>query len=371
MATSSRLDMARSTAIDLLNAMEVEKISADIVLMRAKRVARLLGDEDAERWLDLETTGYPADISFKVLGQCQRYARKSGRISPDNKYYTQSLVEIESRVAITAEFLKGAAPRAVSGSIENFTVASATQKVYNDQIAAFGQYRSVHTREAALVAGIRAGIHAYIADALRALEFGDVAESIFDQLRGEVDDFVLYRAPRAAEKLNAIAERMAEGGPEECAEALASCRRLLLSLADDLFPAQSTDYVGSDGRSRKVGVDQYKNRLAAFIDMRVKSEGTRTLLDAELEHLCARLNAGYDKTNKGVHADVTLDEARLTIIQAYVFIGELSRLAKMDEKKDVPVIAREDVQLDGTLATIENQGEGKLAVTPASSGTPK
>lgn len=370
MATSSRLGMARSTAIDLLNAMEVEKISADIVLMRAKRVARLLGDEDAEQWLDFETTGYPPDIHTSLLGQCLRYARKSGRISQDDTYYTHSFVELESRVQITAEFLKGAAPKAFSGTVENFTVANATERVYNTQLKQFGKYRSVHTKEAALVAGIRAAIHAYIADALRALEFGDVAESIFDQLRAEVDDFVLYRAPRAAEKLNAIAGRMAEGGPEEYAEALTSCRRLLLSLADDLFPAQTTDYVGSDGKARKVGVDQYKNRLAAFIDVRVKSEGTRTLLDAELEHLCARLNAGYDKTNKGVHADVTLEEARLTIIQAYVFIAELARLSKM-EGNNAPVILRASEPLDDAVEATEKRDEGKPAVTPASSGAPK
>lgn len=368
--SKSRLDMARSTAIDLLNVMEIDKISSDIVLMRAKRVARLLADEDAERWLDLETTGYPSDFRFNFLGKCLYYARKSGRITDDNKYYPQSLVEIESRVEISGEFLKGAAPKAFSGAVENFTVATATQKVYNDQLNQFSQFRTVQTREAALVAGIRAGIHAYIADALRALEFGDVAESIFDQLRADVDDFILYRAPRAAEKLKAISERMAEGGPEECAEALTSCRRLLLALADDLFPAQDADYVGSDGRSRKVGVDQYKNRLSAFIDLRVKSEGTRTLLDAELEHLCARLNAGYDKANKGVHADVTLEEARLTIIQAYVFVGELARLAKMGGNNAAPDILRASEPVDGALGGDEGREAGKLA-TPASSDASK
>jgi hypothetical protein len=43
-----------------------------------------------------------------------------------------------------------------------------------------------------------------------------------------------------------------------------------------------------------------------------------------LEHLAARLDAIYDKTCKGVHVDVSEQEARLAVIHTYLFIGEIA-----------------------------------------------
>jgi len=51
-----------------------------------------------------------------------------------------------------------------------------------------------------------------------------------------------------------------------------------------------------------------------------------TLVGSDLEHLCSGLDAIYEKSSKGVHADITIEEARLTIIQAYIFIGEIARI---------------------------------------------
>jgi hypothetical protein len=106
-----------------------------------------------------------------------------------------------------------------------------------------------------------------------------------------------------------------------------------MTLADSIFPPSDTDWTDGAGKKRKVGAENYKNRLIAFIETNLSSQSTRSLIENELEHLCSRLDSIYEKTCKGVHADVSAGEARLTIIQAYIFIGEVARIAKASDQQ--------------------------------------
>ncbi|ALP62369.1 hypothetical protein [Paraburkholderia caribensis] len=325
---SSALHEARATASKLLDLMETQVLPVEQYLMLAKRLARLVRDTDAQLWFDLEMRGYPDKFHAAQLGDCAGYAKGAGRLTDDGQYYFASLPKLEADLAAQKARLDAAVPKATGSSAVDFSAANATKKLYEMQLSKHGSLKGTYIAAAAQFASFKSAIHNYATDTLISIQFGDVAESIFDQLRFEVDSFVRRRAPAAAAKLLAIAERMAEGNPESLAEAMTSCRRLLLTLADSLFPPSQTEWLSANGKPRKVGVDQYKNRLIAFIEKSITSEGTKVLLANDLEHLCARLDIVYEKTSKGVHADVTLDEARLTIIQAYIFMGELARVAK-------------------------------------------
>src|SRR5258708_17352236 len=92
----SRVAMAREAASQLLEELETSIPPVAQSLMRAKRLARLLRDQDAQTWIDLEIKGYPNDFNCEVLGNCRRYAVEGGRMTPDGKYYLQSLPGIEA-----------------------------------------------------------------------------------------------------------------------------------------------------------------------------------------------------------------------------------------------------------------------------------
>lgn len=134
---------------------------------------------------------------------------------------------------------------------------------------------------------MRAAVHSYASDASLALELGDAAESIFEAARRDVDVFVRSSCPSAVQQLVAISERMREEDPESLSAALGSCRRLLSGVADAVFPASDRIMDGS-GNRRKVGPDEYKNRLLAFIERSSSSGGTRSILTSDLECLAAR-----------------------------------------------------------------------------------
>ncbi len=170
---------------------------------------------------------------------------------------------------------------------------------------------------------MKSAIHSYVTDTYLAIELGDVAESIFENAREQVDKFIRSNCPKAAEKILVINERMQDGTDESLSSALTSCRRLLMDVADSVFPAQK-EWKDRQGNVRTVGAEQYKNRLLAYLSDLSTSKGSFALLESELEHLASRLDVVYDKTCKGVHVDVTLEEARLTVIHTYLFLGELA-----------------------------------------------
>ncbi|MCP3475610.1 hypothetical protein NLM33_35640 [Bradyrhizobium sp. CCGUVB1N3] len=80
----------------------------------------------------------------------------------------------------------------------------------------------------------------------------------------------------------------------------------------------------ASGKPRKVGVEQYKNRLLAYVAEQ-ESAGSQEVIASGIEHLAARLDAIYEKTCKGVHVDVSEQEARLAVIHTYLFIGEVAK----------------------------------------------
>jgi len=326
--TGSRLAEAKSVANDLLQKMETTDLSIERHLLQAKRLARLLRDSDAQTWLDLEISGYKEGFDAKTLGNCLRYAQAAGRVSKDGKYYLTSLPRLEAACDADRQRVENATPKASTGTAENFVVANATIKMLHSQIAALNSVKEAYLNNVELFSSLKAALHGYVTDTLIAIEFGNVAESIFDALRQDVDTFVRSHCPKAAEKLIAIAERMAEGTSEAFAEALTSCRRLLMTVADSVFPPADEDWLDGSGKPHKVGADNYKNRLLAFIETRLKSDSSWAMLENELEHLCSRLDAVYEKTCKGVHADVSVEEARLAIIEGYIFVGEIARLQK-------------------------------------------
>jgi hypothetical protein len=320
----TRIDEARGTARDLLRALEDDDASANQVLMKAQKLARLMRDEDAQEWLKFEMYGYPAKSDEVELGRCVEYA---WRFNGADVAIRQSLPKLEAEFkaaeALLQKMQQWSAP---NSPIENYLAAAATQKVLTSVAAANNAMRQGYVATADRYQRVRGSIHRYAVDALIAIELGDAVESTFEAARAEVDAFVAHCAPKAAGQLVAASERMRDGTNEGRSAALTACRRLLVSVADAVFPAQSVDHVDGRGRKRKIGPEEYKNRLLAYVESRLSSATTRSLVIAQLEHVAARLDALNENVCRGVHADVTEAEARLTLIDSYVFLAELARL---------------------------------------------
>ena len=176
-----------------------------------------------------------------------------------------------------------------------------------------------------LFGALTATVHTYVTEANIALTLGGTAQEIFEAARIESDNFVRLKCPKAAEQLLAAYERIQSGGGEECAQALVSCRRILLTVADAVFPPRAEAYRDRRGNERKVGPDEYKNRLLAYLDSQIQNGlATKTAI-SDLEHVASRLDSVYESSCKGVHADVSQQDARLTLISTYLILAEVAR----------------------------------------------
>jgi hypothetical protein len=324
------MDEARQVARSLLNELESPGCPVDPALMRAKRLARLMRDADAQLWLDLETRGYPPSFDFAQLGTCRKYALAAGRMNEQtSEYYSQSLPALEAITQTDEALLSSLQPaKGAAASAKNFVEKNATEALLKTQLNVQVALKKAYVETRGLFVSIKSSLHHYAMDTYLAIELGDIAESVFEDARKDVDSFIRAHCPKAAEQIIAVNERMADGSPESYAAALTSCRRLLMTVADAVFPARAEDWRDPSGTSRRVGPEHYKNRLLAFISESNGSRGSASLVESELEHLASRVDAVYDKACKGVHADVSPQEARLAVIHTYLLLGEVAKNAR-------------------------------------------
>lgn len=320
----SRRNEALIAARELVEALETDA-PIDKCLMKAQRLARMLRDTDAQNWLEYEIRGYPSGFDLHLLGTSQKYAWRW--LSATNSLLTTSLPEMEATVNATEIVLNKLQAPSITTTAENYVVSGATMKIIDDVVQKISFARNAFTNAVAQFSRMRSHLYRYAADTLVSLEFGDVAEDIFQSARNVADEYIRSTVPKAAEQLLAAEERMAEGNSESLSACLTSCRRVLSTIADAVFPPQDKPHVDGLGNPRKVGTAEYKNRLLAFIEQRITSKGTKSIHDSQLSYLAARLDAVDEKACKGVHTDVTLDEARLVLVQTYLFLADIARLA--------------------------------------------
>src|SRR5512138_187278 len=70
---NSGLLMAKDLSDAILTDLEMNQLPISQILMKAKRLARLLHDSDAQKWIDFEIMGYPPVFDPAELGTCRTY----------------------------------------------------------------------------------------------------------------------------------------------------------------------------------------------------------------------------------------------------------------------------------------------------------
>lgn len=161
-------------------------------------------------------------------------------------------------------------------------------------------------------------LHRYATSTLYRLLFEEIPERVLNDTRRKVDAFLAAKCPSALEKFGVAHEELVAQSSENWTNACTGVRRILLDVADALFPATTQTRDG-----RKLGPADYKNRLWAYAKDKITSESQQATLVAELDDVGARIDAIYAQSSKGVHAVVTRDEAERLIVRTYLLIADL------------------------------------------------
>jgi hypothetical protein len=307
MAVQSQSEHILELAKELLDDIELGRTDAERLLLKASRLARWVGSEEIRYWLQLELGGYndTNPISLKYMTITGRWLDKDKGIG-----YWGPLAQQEA--CIVAEKAKLAALRVpdTSGEWAN----AAIQHVTGQMTAA----SNFITRISGIRSRVLAQLHRFVSEVYYEKEFDALSESIFERYKKNVDTLIAEHCGDVLEKIPAVMSRLSAGDEESISQALNTCRRILESFADSIFPP-SDGTVEIGGNVLKLDASKHQNRINAYLHARTQSQSRKQRLRQNLSNL-------FDRVSSGVHGDITAEEAQSLFLNTYLFIGEVLHL---------------------------------------------
>ncbi len=331
-ASQKALSEALALAEELLRNLELGEIALGRIALKTGRLARLLNDFETEQIMAYEISGYPKTPTgippdaWKIGGAAGRHY-----IGQDAAKASVELMYSESIEELGAKIESARAALAVSSDPDiSYASANPNQLFFHNQGNA--------TQRSALRAEIetatrrlsqRTGfIHRYVSRRYYELKFSGVAQDVFATLRERVDGTFGKVIPDAVKRLAAASENLTSDNPEDWANAAHSCRRVLMDLADAVFPPTEDREISDGGKSRRIRLDKeaYVNRIVTFVTERSKSERFQEIVGSHLQYLGNRLDSINTAAQKGSHRDVTKTEAERCLIYTYMLVADILSL---------------------------------------------
>lgn len=330
------LEEALGLSEEILKNMELSEVSLTNIALKTCRLARLLNDSNVQKIMEYEASGYPSipnglspdiyQLAILADREFQLKDAKSGQIK--NYVYLESIEELEYQIKIAEKALDAAKDRDVSISSANpyQTVITPVGNLFERQ-----QIRDSTSRAAKRLSSRRAIIYRYVLRKHYELKFSGIAEDIFSRIRERVDSAIGNFVPNAINKLSATYDNLLSDNPEDWANAVHSCRRILQDLADAIFaPTEDRKIkIGHEEKTIKLGKVNYINRIIAYVTDHSKSERFAEIVGSHISFLGDRLDSVFKASQKGSHTEiVSREEADRYVVYTYLIIGDVLSLMK-------------------------------------------
>jgi hypothetical protein len=343
---------ALKLADETLRNVELSEVSIGIGMLKASRLARLVGDRDMQLAFEYEASGYPSTTSgieqdvwriAKLAGRVYETKEKeNGKENLVERCYTDSVEVIEQRILTNRAALETARD-------PNVSISSANPSQYVSKPAGNvlerNALRTSISDDQRRLSSRRGFLHRYVASKYDEIRFSGIANDIFSRIRNATDPQIGQAVPKAAAKLTAIYDNLRSENPEDWANAVHSCRRMLQDLADVLMPpgADRELKVGGTIKVIKMGADNYVNRLIAFIEDNSKSKRFASIVGSNLGFIGDRLDAAFKAAQKGSHSEIaTRAEADRYVVYTYLLIADLLSLSTVPMRDVAPSIEAGD-----------------------------
>jgi hypothetical protein len=122
-----------------------------------------------------------------------------------------------------------------------------------------------------------------------------------------------------------VYNNMDSSNPEDWANAVHSCRRILKDVADALYPPCDIP-IEVNGRKIKLDADSYINRLIQYINSKSESATFINVVGSSLSSIGIRLDSINEAVCKGTHTEIKKEEAHRYIIHTYLLLGDILSL---------------------------------------------
>jgi hypothetical protein len=318
---------------EILKNIELSDLHLANVALKTSRLARLVNDFAGQKIMQYEASGYPSEPDG-VVPDVFELACLAGRkiLEKDEKSgETKTYIYVISIEALEQEVKSlDAAIAAARDPDVSVSSANPSQTVFNPS-GNFTERNSLRTSARLAqerLSSRRSYIYSYVLRRHHELRFSGIADDIFSRIRERVDSAIGARIPLSAQKLSAVYVNLQSENPENWANAVHSCRRILQDLADALYPARADVIkdIGGKPKPIKLGSDNYINRLIAYLEEKSSSERFRELTGSNLAYVGDRLDSIFQATQKGSHANVSRQEADRYVVYTYLIVGDILSL---------------------------------------------
>lgn len=154
--------------------------------------------------------------------------------------------------------------------------------------------------------------------------------SFLSDTQNSVNNYFASRSKDVFNKLQKAASLIDSRSEEDRALLLTSIRRCIKSTANYFYPPSKKEINCSDGVKRKMGDEQYLNRLYEFCSTTFASSTSKDLIKSEVEYLMAFARKLNDVASKGVHSEATSSEAKQGFVGLYLFLSNV--INKLEQK---------------------------------------
>lgn len=304
----------------IINDFETGRVPIHVIVLKCLRLCTLLQDVEGVKLFTYEAFGYPNSLKTKQKEDTEnwKFAEIAGRIKLELVSIKPVRYEKRANLKLTSE---------LENEIDNQKMIISTNKNIVKPLNGYTRDKSISVLQDSQkqLEIIRSHLYQYILHLYVELVYGNIVEDVFFEVRKTVDEKLKLLCPKTTEKFITVYNNMISNNPEDWANAVHSCRRILLDIADALYPAQD-ESINVDGKQIKVGKNEYINRLMQFVDSKKESETYIKIVGTELKYIGERLDAVVNAVNKGTHKEITQFEAKRFIISTYLLISDFIAL---------------------------------------------
>lgn len=315
---TTRVQLAKELVEDI----EQYRLPAEPLLMKARRLANLVGDNDAYDWIGWELAGYPSFHTGLRYDERLEVTKRAGHLLLGSHNILEALPRIEDQII----------PSMDSGARKSANFARTFRARKNapgagqvpDPIVWEESVKRSHgelLRYQAVSKAVRAALHDFVLRTYHRFAFNELASAIFDHHKTTVDALLTETAGDVLEKIPDIYDRLANGSPEAISQAMNSCRRMIDAFADIVYPPRGDPVHGADGKPHPMTKGDVCNRIEQHLR-------ERSLGEKRFERLRYSLHGIWGSVSKGSHADISTAEAQSLFLATYLLLGEIAEAAQ-------------------------------------------
>jgi len=287
--------------------LDIEENSKDLHLLclQASRLALLLNNTTKSKEFSADT---------KNCSKMEAFLASYGLIIND----LIKTINLEDIYEIESNNLSGINQREMKKVLASFS-SNSIQKDPIEEIEKFYLYKQQ-------LNDIKSNIYEYALDTHYQLVISENVKDIFTEYEYVINEKLPSVMSDSREKLDSISKNLNSQNPQDWSNAVHTCRKLLQSLSDGLYPP-SEKPIHQDGKEIHLGKSNYINRLIKFIENNQMSKNYNAIVGSHLKYIGERLEAVYKSANKGSHETITsIEEAKRYIIYTYLLVGDILQL---------------------------------------------